>query len=233
MIHLVDHVTAQAELRALLDEASECNHVRIIYTPHGRRAELVHDTRADGAACSHPADLVRLDSLRVLAGKAPIWVPEALRQLGESELVSVTPNLRLAVGIDYLADAVGNASRGAVANYMALSNNNAGASTSHTSATTPLWGTNSSTDGAASSARGEITYASLGRAAATYAHTTGNTYFTQSHTWTASGTVTAVQIIALFNNASQGAGTGFVENVFNPVSVNNLDQLTAQWQVNF
>lgn len=229
------------ECAPLLAEIGAKNHVRVIlHRPRvlGKRwswdaGELV----GDGIGYSLLPDLVRMDSVRMLAGRKPMFLAEAMRVTG-GELRSVTPNLRTTVGIDYLASSLGDASgsRAAVAQYIALTNNTSAPALADTATTTTAgsldWGTAQATDGAASNSRGEYTALGVARAAAVYAHTTGVTSYTQTKQFTATGTCTNLQACGLFNSPTQGAGTLFVENTFTATSLTNGLQLTIAWTIN-
>lgn len=243
LLHELEHMD-QSRCDALLLEAGQCNHVRVVV--HRARAlgkrighdggTLVHDSRRDGdnrGVGPRAPMLLALDSLRAAWGLKPRWLPELIALTG-GELVSVTKNIRLNTGIDLVASALGDSSgsRAAVPQYIALSNNTVGTSATHTSATTPLWGTAQAADAAASTSTGEYTVLGVARALATYAHTGAATSWTQAKTFTATGTVTALDIAALFNGSSQGAGTGFTENTFTATSLANNDQLTITWTLN-
>jgi hypothetical protein len=233
------------ELGDLMGEIGMKNHVRVVVhrgVEKGKQwawspGELVHDNQVDGGgAFALLPSLLQMDQLRLLAGRKAMWLPEAMRRTG-GELVSVTPNLRVNVGIDYCAVQLGGSASATVAKNLALSSNTdspvATDTSSNTTAGTGInWGTNTTTDAAASNARGEINYAGLGRAAAAYAHTTSATSFSQSKTFTATGAVTAVQACGLFDSATNQAGTLFVENTFTPTTLANTDQLTIAWTLN-
>jgi hypothetical protein len=237
-----------SELKPLMQEVGEKNHVQVIVVradEGGKRwgsikPELVHDSHTDkGASMAFLPMLARVDRLRMLAGKKPRFLDEAIRLTG-GELVSVTENLRTTVGIDYVASALGDSSgsRAAVAQYIALSNCTGTPAAGDTSATTGAsgtginWGTANATDAAAATSRGEYTALGLARALATYAHTGSATNYTMTKQFTASSTITAVQACGLFNNSSQGAGTLFVENTFTATSLATNDQLTITWTIN-
>jgi hypothetical protein len=77
---------------------------------------------------------------------------------------------------------------------------------------------------------GEITTNGLARAdATTKTHTGGTNSTTIQHTFTASGTHTAVQKAALFNAASSGYMAH--ENTFTPVTLQSSDTLQVTWTV--
>lgn len=221
----------------LLEEAGAKNHVRVFLHRAGA-TELVSDSAVDPSeVVPTPANFALLDSVRMLHGLKPLWLREAARRYG-FELVSVTPNLRTTVGIDYVASALGDSSgsRAAVAQYIALSNSTGTPLASDTATTTSgtgvYWGTNSTTDAAASSTRGELNYGGVARALATYAHTGSATNYTMTKQFTATGTVTAAQAAGLFNSATNQAGTLFVQNTFTATSLVTNDQLTIAWTVN-
>jgi hypothetical protein len=240
-----------AELGDLIGEIGQKNRVRVTVhraLPKGQgrtwawsRGEVVSDITGVGKSSEGEMlpllpHLVMMDELRMLVGKRPQFLPEAMRRTG-GEFISVTPNLRTTVGIDYVASALGDSSgsRAAVAQYIALTNNTSAPAVGDTSATTTAgsldWGTASATDAAASNSRGEYTALGVARALAAYAHTGGTANYTMSKTFTATGTVTALQACGLFNNSAQAAGTLFVENTFTATSLATNDQLTIQWTV--
>lgn len=246
-----------AELADLKGEIGEKNHVMVHvnrYDPKGRRFhwtpdDLVYDSRVDVTEKSGADTMVLLpmlamvDKLRLLAGRPSVFLAEALRRTG-GELVSVTPNLRPTIGIDYTASALGDASgsRAAVAQYIALSNSTGTLDAADTSARTGAagtginWGTANATDAAAANTRGEYTALGLARAIATYAHTGAATNYTMTKTFTATSAITAVQVCGLFNSATQGAASSltsalFVENNFTATTLATNDQLTITWTI--
>lgn len=152
------------------------------------------------------------DEARAMLGLKPKALAELLGWFG-GELVSVTPNLRTTVGNDYVCDSLGkSASRPAVAEYMALSENAAGPAAGDTTLT------------------GEITTNGLARVLATYAHTGAAILYTLAKTFTATGAFTAVQKEAIFNASS--AGTMYVENTFTATALAINDQLTVTHTLN-
>lgn len=160
----------------------------------------------------HLSALAMMDELRLLNGMPSGWLADVTRMIG-GELVSVTPNLRTTVGIDWVADSLGkSASRPAVAEYIALTEN----------ATAPAAGDTTLT--------AEIATNGLARAIATYAHTGAATSYTLTKTYTASGAFTAVQKAGLFNAAS--VGTMPFENTFTATALAINDQLTVTWTIN-
>ena len=77
---------------------------------------------------------------------------------------------------------------------------------------------------------GEITTNGLARAdASTKTHSSGTNSTTIQHTFTASGTHTAVQKAALFNAASSGYMAHV--NTFTPVTLQSSDTLQVTWTV--
>lgn len=203
--------------RDLLEEVAAQNTVRITVHRAKRRSEWGHVYRVQeldelAEVCALLPALARQDELRMLAGKRPIFLEELHRRLG-AELVDVVPNLRTNVGKDYVADSLGNsASRPAVAEYIAVSENATAPAVTDTTLT------------------GEITTNGLARAIAAYAHTVNTTSYTLTKTFTASGAFTAVQKAGLFNATS--AGTMFLENTFTSTALASNDQLTITWTVN-
>jgi len=231
------------EVKDLLDEVGDKNYVRVVKheakTLRGRtthRESFYEENRGGGNIANTVASLLKIDSLRVAKGKKPMYLDAALKRSG-GRLISVTFNLRTNVGIDFAADALGGGSQPAVASYLALSNNTSGASATHASSTVP-WSSAQATDAAASGTTGEYTALGVARAVATYAHTTTVASYTQTKTWTATGTVTSLQIAGMFGGAGRTAqGSGgtnilFVENTFTATSLVNNDQLTLTWTIN-
>jgi len=211
------------------------NHVRVSLSRARRPAELVFDSRVDaGESMALPAGMAMMDHRRMLAGKRPVYLDKFLALRGQ-ELVSVTPNIRTTVGIDYPPAQLGG-TQVTEAVYIGLSNNNSGTNVADTATTTTsgqiCWGTNQNSDGAASNSRGEYTINGMSRASATYAHTAGVANYTLAHTFTcATGGVTAMQACGLFNATSQGNGTLYLENTFSAVTLNIGDQLTITWTI--
>jgi len=128
-------------------------------------------------------------------------------------------NLRTTGGADWQANAMAGTSQPAVSNYFALSNN----------ATAPAAG-----DCAAGSTTctlsGEIATSGLARHAATYAHTNGTNTYSDTYTWTATGTQ-SVQEAGWFNASS--SGTMVFEAAFTQVNLVNTDTFTATWTVTY
>jgi hypothetical protein len=230
------------KLEGLIDEMSAKNHVRVVKyearsrpftrTIHKRvMDEISHETKL----CGGLHGICYADSLRKLAGVKPIYLDEAIRLLGGS-LRDISPNLRTNVGIDFVANNLGGTSV-AVADWIALSNNTLSIAATDTSNTLP-WSTAQATDAAASGTTGEYTALGVARAVATYAHTTSATSYTQTKTWTATGTVTALTKAGLFGGAAKTAqGNGatnilFLANTFTSTSLVNTDQLSLTWTVN-
>ena len=152
------------ELRAagvqdLLDEVSAKNHVTVTVfktiRPAKNARSITKRVRQEmGQSCAHMPALMQQDKLRVLAGLKPIYLSEALRRMG-GELVSVTPNLRTNVGIDFVADSLsGPSGAGGVADYIGLSNNTATPAAGDASSTVP-WSSAQAADAAASGTEAE------------------------------------------------------------------------------
>jgi len=228
----------EEELRPLLDDLGEKNTVRVtLRRANARSAELVHDTSVDPKdLAATPASLLNYDRLRVSNGLKPIYTQHIYAKLGY-ELRGFAPNLRVDVGTDFCAVQLGaGASATAVAKYIGLTNNtNAAAAANtatNTTATRICWGTNASSDAAASTSRGEYTFGGVTRTLATYAHTTSAANFTQTKAFTASTTLTALQAAGLFDTTTQGTGTLVCENLFTSTTLANGDQLTVAWTLN-
>ena len=131
----------------------------------------------------------------------------------EQILCKDKPNLLTNNGRDYaIAQFYTNTSAGGVGmNFIALTVNTAAASTDSTLLT------------------GEITTNGLERAlATTISHSTGTNSTTLAKTFTASGTHTAVQKSATFNQLAVG-GTIAHEAVFTPVTLASSDTLAVTW----
>jgi hypothetical protein len=238
-------VSRALQIGDLLDELDgRENHVRVsVYrakTVRGLRVvrKRVLDELNPAKAVGVPS-LVLADTVRMLRGAAPVYLAEATRRLG-GELVSVTPNLRTNVGINFCAANLWGTDGGqvAIADYIAISNNNAAPASTDSSSTAP-WSTAAATDAAPSGSRGEWTALGLTRKQATLAHTANATSLTASATWTASGTATSSQMAGLFGGSSkttQGAVAGnilFLENTFTATTLNTSDQLSLTWTLTF
>jgi hypothetical protein len=226
----------------LLDEVNAKNHVRVtVYRakrgPTGIRRRRVLDELRGTTSC--PPALALADHLRILQGRKPIYLREALKRMGGIELVAVTANLRTNVGINFCAANLAATDGGQVlqADYIALSNNTNAPAAGDSSATTQ-WATGVATDGAAGSGRGEWTGLGLTRALATMAHTSNATSYTASKTFTASGASTSTQLAGLFGGAGRTAQSSgatnilFLENTFTATSLATNDQLALTWTVN-
>lgn len=233
---------AAAGVQDLLDEVSAKNHVTVTVFKTVRPARharaitkrVLHEVGESFALL--PA-LTRQDKLRVLAGLKPIYMDEALRRMG-GQLVSVTPNLRTNVGIDFVADSLsGPSGAGGVADYIGLSNNTATPAAGDASSTAP-WSSAQASDAAPSGTTGEYTGVGLSRKQATYAHTGSATSYTMTATWTATGTITSVRLAGLFGGSSkttQGNSANnklVLENTFTATTLANTDQLSLTWTVN-
>lgn len=120
-------------------------------------------------------------------------------------------NLITNAGKDFISAQIGSLSPGTNgANYIALTN----------TAITPAAGD--------TTLAGEITLNGLGRAQGAYAHTNGQSTFTITKTFTATGAQSA-QAAGLFTASS--AGTMMAENTFTAVSLATNDQLTITWTI--
>lgn len=227
-------------VRDLLEEVGDKNIVRVVKHEYKKNhkygkfnSELVDQT--NGVATVR--DLVKIDQLRMLSGKKPIYLDEALQRNSGGDLRSVKANLRTNVGTDFVADTLGGTQK-LMADWIALSNNTSAANATHSSSSIP-WSSNQSADAAAGATTGEYTALGVARKLATYAHTASTASYTQAATWTATGTVTALQIAGLFGgtaktgfNASNAQNALFVESTFTSTSLVNLDQLTLTWTIN-
>jgi hypothetical protein len=238
---LVEHLHREAG--EVMHDIAGKNHVRVTvhrFQPVGRRwtwgAELVHDSRTDGGMQVLLPSLVMMDQTRMLAGRKPMFLKEAMRATG-GELRSLDFNLRPNIGTDYVAAQLGGAASATVAKNIALTNNTSAPALTDTATTTTAgsldWGTNTATDAVASNSRGEYTFGGVARAAAAYAHTTGGTAsFSQTKQFTASSVLTSLQACGMFDSLTQGAGNLFVENTFTATSLAINDQLTIAWTIN-
>lgn len=223
----------------LLEEFGDKNHVRVVkfqaFERNGRIA--LHEVSEEIAKISClPPSLMLADSIRMMAGKKPIYMAEAFKRFG-GDLVGVTPNGRVNTGIDFCANSLGG-TQPAQADWIALSNNTAATGATDSSNTLP-WSSAQATDGAAGTGRGEYTALGVARKNSTYAHTTGVASYTQAATWTASGAVTSLQMAGMFGGSTktaQGTATAtnilFVENTFTATSLATSDQLSLTWTVN-
>ncbi len=225
------------ELQDLFEEVGDKNHLRVVKHEFIKQNKYVSDVVDDKAkSISTFRGLAQYDTLRMLKGKKPIYMPEAFRR-GGGELVSVAPNLRTNVGTDFVADTLGGVQK-LMADWIALSNNTSAANATHSSSSVP-WSSNQSSDAAGSGTTGEYTALGVARKLATYAHTASTANYTEAATWTASGTVTALIIAGLFGGSSKTAFTAssaqnvlFVESVFTSTSLVTSDQLTLTWTIN-
>lgn len=229
-------------LADLLEEVRHKNHVRVVKYEGVRAGQFgalrhrkVFDELSRDGVVLGPA-LVLHDSLRMLAGKKPIYLAEALRRLG-GELVDVSANLRTTVGIDFTANALAATSQPSQADYIGLSNNTAAVAVGDTGATLP-WSTAQAVDHAADGTTGEWTALGLARKQATYAHTGGVASYSLAATWTATGTSTSTSKAGLFGGSTKATrGSSVVTNIlyltntFTPTSLNNTDQLGLTWTV--
>jgi len=120
-------------------------------------------------------------------------------------------NLITDAGKDFISTELGGTGTTASAQYIALSSD----------ATAPA-----ATD---TTLAGEIGASGLQRAIGAYSHTVGTDNWTISKTFTATGSLTAVQKAGLFTASS--AGTMMAENTFASVNLANGDQLTITWTI--
>lgn len=232
-----------SEVADLLAEVGEKNtlcvtkHEMSRLNPRRRavRKQTMKEEFKQASACL--PSLLRIDQLRIATGKKPMFLDAAIRRINGGELVSVGFNLRTNVGIDFVALQLGGTATTTTADYLAVSNNTTAPNATHTSATIP-WSSAQAADAAAGASTGEYTALGVARKQATYAHTAGVASYTQSATWTATGTVTALTKAGLFGGAAKNAqGNGatnilFLENTFTSTSLANGDQLSLTWTVN-
>lgn len=133
--------------------------------------------------------------------------------------VATMHNLKTTGGIDCIASQISNTStQCAAGNYIALSS-----SLSSPSAGDCAAGSSTCT------LTGEITTNGLARHQATYAHSSGTSTYTLSYTWTATGTVSTVTGVGVFNASS--SGTMLFETLFSNgnASLVATDQLSVVW----
>jgi hypothetical protein len=231
------------EVEDLLREVGDKNMVRVTKHAASRpnpRGRTIHKKEFDemfGDSVACIPSLLKIDQLRCAMGKRPMFLDAAIKRLNGGELVSVSFNLRTNVGIDLVALQLGGTATTTTADYLAVSNNTTAPNATHTSSTIP-WSSAQASDAAASTSTGEYTALGVARAQATYAHTTGVASYTQTKTFTATGTITSLQVAGLFGGSSRTAQSTsannilFVENTFTATSMVNNDQLTLTWTVN-
>jgi hypothetical protein len=232
-----------AEVQDLLDEVGEKNVVRVTKhtASHAARSayktyKKTFDDEFRNAVCTIPS-LLKIDQLRIAKGAKPMFLDAAIRRISGGELMSVSFNLRTNVGIDLVAIQLGGTGLTTTADYLAVSNNTTAPNATHTSSTIP-WSSAQATDAAAGSTTGEYTALGVARAQATYAHTNGVASYTETKTFTATGTITSLQVAGLFGGstrtaqAASGTNVLFVENTFTATSMVNTDQLTLTWTIN-
>jgi hypothetical protein len=210
---IIEH-TPPGEVDALLLEIGAKNTVRVVLHKASRGPRCGYTAYRKvldemGETTLHRSALLELDTVRMLRGLEPRYLPE-LARLAEWDSLVVGVNIRTNAGIDYVADSLGNnASRPAVAQYMALSNDG----------TAPAAGD--------TTLAGEITSGTdsgLARAVATYAHTTTTTTYTLQKTFTAAATEAGVQKDGIFTASS--VGILFVSSLFTATPMVATDQLT-------
>ncbi len=228
----------------LLEELGNKNQVRVVVyrgaTLNGRlKRDRGEELETKMVQPLGPAVIMQ-DQVRMLQGKKPIYLAEALRRFG-GDLRCVVPNLRTNVGIDFVATQLGGSAAAASAKYIANTNNtnaaNAANTSSNTTNTQICWGTDTTSDAAASTSRGEYSATSgsgggLQRALASYAHTTSVASFTQSKTFTATGACTNMQAVGLLDAATKQTGTLYLETTYTATTLANTDQLSFTWTVN-
>ena len=123
---IIEH-TPPGEVDALLLELGAKNTVRVVLHKASRGPRSGYTAYRKvldemGATTLHRSALLELDTVRKLRGLKPRYLDE-LARLAEWDGLVVGVNIRTNAGIDYVADSLGNnASRPAVAQYMALSN---------------------------------------------------------------------------------------------------------------
>ena len=127
-------------------------------------------------------------------------------------------NLRTNGGGDWQANAMGaTSSQPAAANYIALTNDS----------TAPAAG-DCASGSTTCTLPSEIVTNGCARAQGTFGHVNGNTTWTLTHAWTASG-AQSVQKAGMFNASS--SGTMVFEAAFSVVTLANTDTLTVTWTV--
>lgn len=223
----------------ILEEIGSKNFVQVVkFEKQTKKGRISFKEVQDGLAKigAMPPAVMLMDQVRVLKGKKPIYLAEAFKRFG-GDLVSITPNGRVNLGIDFCANALGG-TQPLMADYVGLTNNTSATAAGDASSTLP-WSSAQATDAAAATTTGEYTAIGVARAVAAYAHTTTVTSYTQTKTWTATGTVTSLQKAGMFGGAAKTAQSGatatnilFLENTFTATSLANTDQLTLTWTVN-
>lgn len=144
-----------------------------------------------------------------IIGKVTVSVK---RSNGSEEIICKdNPNLLTTAGRDWIHGQVYNSGTTDEAKYIALSSDTNGASASHTSVA------------------GEIVSGGLERAAGTVAHIAGTNTTTITKLFIATGTLSGVQLCGLLTASS--LGTLVHENTFNPVNLEDGDQLTIFWTI--
>ena len=233
-----------AEVADLLAEVGDKNTLRVTKhtvsrsdpRKHAVTKRVFNEEFKTAVANGLPA-LLKIDQLRIATGKKPMFLDAAIRRINGGELVSVGFNLRTNVGIDFVALQLGGTATTTTADYLAVSNNTTAPNATHTSSTIP-WSSAQAADAAASGTTGEYTVLGVARAQATYAHTTGVASYTQTKTFTATGTITSLIVAGLFGGSTRTAQAAnannilFVENTFTATSMVNNDQLTLTWTIN-
>lgn len=219
LAEVIKHVPAD-EVDALLQEIGAQNTVRVTLHKASKKRRAPYTTFKKvfdemGETIMHPSAFLQLETLRKIHGLPTRYLDE-LARLCDWDALLLGTNVRTNVGIDYVADSLGNnASRPAVAQYMAVSEDATGPAAGNTTLA------------------GEITSgtdAGLQRVAATYAHTGSATSYTLAKTFTAAATHTTVQKDGIFTASS--AGTLFVSATFTSTAMQINDQLTVTHTIN-
>jgi hypothetical protein len=228
----VDH----RELADMVAEVGDKNsvYVRVDRASHiGKRLVYLRKNREilDAKGIAMNAALAHMDQVRAMVGKPLLYLPEAIRRCG-GELVWAGHNLRTNVGIDYTSQQLGGSATTTVAKYIGVSNNTRAPAAGDTAAGTLPWSTAQATDVAPATTTGEYTALGVARAAAAYAHTPSVASYTQGITYTASGTITSLDIAGMTDNVTRGSGSLVFATQFTATSLANLDQLTLTWTVN-
>jgi hypothetical protein len=140
--------------------------------------------------------------------------------------VGVSHNLRTNVGIDYVAQQLGNAGASAsatnIARWMALGNSDIAVAATHQSL-----GTNT-----AAVTTNEWTTNGLARAQATPAHTAGVANYTLTQTFTVSGGTSTVYFVGEFDRSGTASQILFLESDITDTTLNVNDQLQITHTVN-
>lgn len=241
LIEMNEHIS---DLDDLLEEIGSKNHVTVVKYAHDKmrgRDTYKPVFEEMNAGISTIPGMAFIDRARMLAGRKPIYLPEAFRRVG-GDLRSVTANLRTNDGINYVSGSLFGTDTGYTYSinfpYIGLSNNTAATAVTDRSSTVP-WSSAQAADAAASGTTGEWTALGLARAVATMAHTANATTLTAAYTWTATGTSTATQKAGLFGGSTRTAQSAaapttnilVLENTFTATSLVTNDQLSLTWTI--